>query len=275
MRLVNRYPLLSFFALSYFFSWLIGIPQLLSARGFITTHIPEAVEALAAFGPFAAAVVVLWACGDHSGLVDLFSSLRAWRVRARWVIFVCLSPFVVMLAAVSLTDGPGALMVESVAAELLTAAALFDLLIISGLVQGLGEEPGWRGFALPVLRTRFGPLLASLALFPVWLFWHLPFFLARPEFQFGAWIGFSAGILAASVWCTFMYDATRSVFMLVLWHALINITRGIALAVSTEAFLAFGQVVLAVAVVIVIYWLVKRPPTYNDPGGDRQQAQTQ
>ncbi|MDP7092848.1 MAG: CPBP family intramembrane metalloprotease [Gammaproteobacteria bacterium] len=246
----------------------------MSARGIVGLHIPEAVEALAAFGPFAAAIAVLLVCGDRRGIDNLFDSLRAWRVSSRWFTFACVSPFAVMFVALALTDGTEALFSEHLAAELLTGSALFELLIVSGLAQGLGEEPGWRGFALPVLRKRFGPLLASLVIFPVWLCWHLPFFLARPEFQLGAWIGFSMGILAAAVWCTFIYDATRSVLMLVLWHALINITRAVALAVSMEAFLAFGQVVFTVAAIIVIYWLITRPPTYNEPGGDNPRQQT-
>jgi flagellar biogenesis protein FliO len=43
---------------------------------------------------------------------------------------------------------------------------------------------------------------------------------------------------------------------------LINITRGMAMAVSTAAFLAFGQLVLGVALVIVVIWAVRRPGRY-------------
>src|SRR5947199_3415499 len=46
---------------------------------------------------------------------------------------------------------------------------IFILLFI-----GLGEEPGWRGFALPHLQARFSPFLASLVLALVWAIWHLP-----------------------------------------------------------------------------------------------------
>jgi membrane protease YdiL (CAAX protease family) len=40
----------------------------------------------------------------------------------------------------------------------------------------LFEEPGWRGFALPRLESRFGPARGSLLLGTVWATWHLPFF---------------------------------------------------------------------------------------------------
>ncbi|MEE4186776.1 MAG: CPBP family intramembrane glutamic endopeptidase [Gammaproteobacteria bacterium] len=260
-QFVKRSPLLSYFLLAYGFTWSLAVPLLLTKRGFIDAHIPHGLEAVAAFGPCVAALVVLGLTRGRAGIAELGQSLQRWRVPFIWLAFVLLSPLAVLVAALMARGSLDAVVNGQLLAGL-AGGALAELIIIGGLAQGFGEEPGWRGFALPHLRSRFGPLPATLMLFPIWLFWHLPMFLSRPEFNLGAFIGFSAGIFSAAVWCTAIYDATRSVLMAALWHALINIARGLALAVSTAAFLVFGQLVLAIAIVIVVVWVVQRPGRY-------------
>jgi membrane protease YdiL (CAAX protease family) len=256
---IFRFPTLSFFLLAYAFTWSIEVPLMLAERGLISWQIPHGVEGFAAFGPFVAALVCSYTLFGRQGVERLLRSCINWRVSRPWLCFVLLSPFAVLLIALLLTPAtqePGS--TERISA-FISSAAFLELIIFGSLFQGLGEEPGWRGFALPQLRERYGSLAATLLLFPVWLCWHLPAFLSRPEFNFGAWLGFSLGILSAAIWLTLIYDATRSVLMAILWHLLINLTRGIALAVSMSAFLMFGQVVAVFALLVVCYWLIKKP----------------
>jgi membrane protease YdiL (CAAX protease family) len=262
MSLLNRYPLTSYYCLAYLFTWAIEVPMLLAVRGYIDIHLPVALEAVAAFGPFAAAMLVVRQAYGSAAARDLLRSLVNWRVPAVWMAFAILSPFAVLLTSLLITGETGKLFSGELSRSLVTSGKMFELVVLGGVLRGIGEEPGWRGFALPILRRRAGPLLATFALFPVWLCWHLPSFLMRPEFAWSAWFGFAAGILSAAVWCSFIYDATRSVLVLVLWHALINICRGFAMAASGSAFMAFAQVVLVVAVLVIIYWLARRPGPY-------------
>jgi len=121
------------------------------------------------------------------------------------------------------------------------------------------------GIVTSRLRSKRGPLSATLILWPVWVFWHLPSFLARPEFELPQFFGFALGILAAAIWLTWIWNATQSVLLAVVWHTTVNIARGIAQAMSMTLFLAMSNAVLSGALIIVVYWLIKRPgPLNND-----------
>ena len=52
----------------------------------------------------------------------------------------------------------------------------------------LGEEPGWRGYALPRLQTLLGPVRSSLVLGLLWTGWHLPLLLYQGWTSSPLWI---------------------------------------------------------------------------------------
>jgi membrane protease YdiL (CAAX protease family) len=252
---LKRHPLLSYFVLAYLLTWIIEVPLMLDTRGVLSLHLPSWMEALAAFGPFVAALIVLGVWQGEAGLRQLFESLFRWQVSGIWWLVTLIFPFVIMLAALAITGAADRLFSGELLRGLWVEGRLFEVVLLGGVLRGLGEEPGWRGLALPVLRRLHSPLIATLLLWPVWACWHLPSFLMRPEFALGAWFGFSLGILAATVFLTFLYDQTRSVLLAVIWHALINIARTIAGAASQDAFFAFAQLMMLTGTVIILYWI--------------------
>src|SRR5438046_8834702 len=104
--------------------------------------------------------------------------------------------------------------------SLLPSLVLFVYVFFLG--GPLGEEPGWRGFALPRLQRRYGPLVGSLILGTIWAFWHLPLFWAP------AWnlpptilniVMFVVAAIAFTIVMTWVFNNTRgSLFMAVLVH---------------------------------------------------------
>ncbi len=251
----------SYVLLAYGLTWLVMLPWVLVQRGLLDLELPDHWEVLAAFGPFLAALFVSWRVGGSAGARDLFAGLTRWRVAPRWRAMTLLSPLVILVlaAAAAVLSGSPLGLARLQSLSWLSVAGLFDLVIAGALLQSLGEEPGWRGFMLPRLRARYGPLASTAVLAPVWILWHLPAFLGRPEFGAVQLVGLALGLAAAAAWLTLIYDATGSLLMAVLWHALINVARGIALAISSTCFVAFSSVVLASGVAIAGYWLLKRP----------------
>jgi membrane protease YdiL (CAAX protease family) len=95
------------------------------------------------------------------------------------------------------------------------------------IFTGMGEEPGWRGFALPRLQDRHGPLLATAVLAVVWASWHLP------NVLFGGWTGLSFSLwlvqtLASAFIYTWVYNRTGgSILLAALLHGAINGSSGL------------------------------------------------
>jgi len=92
-------------------------------------------------------------------------------------------------------------------------------------------------------------------LFPLWLLWHLPIFLSREGLGVTQFAAFAAGIFAATIFLTVIYEYTRSIAAAIVWHALINATRGLALGVSVFTFLVFGAVVAIGALLLACFVL--------------------
>ena len=255
MRLLRIYPLFSFVILAYVIASLLMLPLALSKHGLIGIHIADEWEALAAFAPVVAALCVLRATDNSTALRALWASFKHWRIGTiEWSVVVG-SPLVfltIALASVTIVAGsvPSLQVPDESMSELIRY--VIDLVIVTSLLQSLGEEPGWRGFLLPQLRRRLNPLTATLVLYPIWLLWHLPMVLSRPEFSLAQFGGFALGILSASIWLTAIYERTRSLLAAIVWHALLNVTRGVALAASTSAFLAYGLSVTVSALIIAL-----------------------
>lgn len=264
-------PVLAFLLIAYGWTWLLALPLLAQRRGVLDLGLPEAWEAVTAFGPLVAALVV----GGAAGRRAILASLRHWRVGVGWLAFCCLSPLLLLaiaIVAVRIATGVWPDTARLASGELASLVGVLDLVLIAGLAQGLGEEPGWRGWLLPRLRQRYRPLAATLALFPLWLFWHLLAFLGRPEFGVAQFAAFSLGILAAAIWLTFIWEGTGSVLMAVAWHAFINVARNTALETSMPLFLTISTMVLIGAVLIVVWWTVARSRQSRRHHGPAQPA---
>jgi len=142
----------------------------------------SAAALLGTFGPsFAAALVTR---SDRAGRADLRARTVAWQAPIHVYATALLVPPVVAEASARvagrLLDRPGGSSPRALARTLAFASS-------AGLLGGpVGEEPGWRGFALPRVEARLGRPGGSLVLGLLWGAWHLPLLIAVPEQRLGA-----------------------------------------------------------------------------------------
>ena len=120
--------------------------------------------------------------------------------------------------------------------------SLFLFSIFPG--SAMGEEIGWRGYALPRLQTGRSALAASLIVGAIWGTYHLPLFLiGSPVRPLGLFLPFALSCVIISTFYTWMYNGTGgSLFIAVLLHASTNLPL-------TIVYAAFGERV------IPVFWL--------------------
>ena len=171
--LLARHPLVFFFLIAFAGTWLVELLYMLSADGagllpFRLPLLPVGIWiALSVFlGPFLSAFIMTGVTEGRAGIGRLLRRIVRWRVGIRWYLFALIGiPVILVLSAIVLLLGNLAsfqgLSSTMALGYLLTFAPVFFL------GGPLGEEPGWRGFALPRLQSLHGPLLGSLILGPL------------------------------------------------------------------------------------------------------------
>ena len=228
--LLARHPLVFFFVIAYAGAWLVEVPLALSqtGTGLLPFTIPRPVLALsiaaATFtGPTLSAFIMTYATEGKAGMRRLLRRYVLWRVNLRWYLFVLLViPAIEVLGTIVL---PGAL--ASYQPLTLSVVLSYPVAFISTFVLGgpLGEEPGWRGFALSRLQSTHGPLVGSVILGVLWACWHLPLFWS------GVWtpptipniVMFVLMITALTTIMTWVFNnANGSLLITMLMHASFN-----------------------------------------------------
>jgi uncharacterized protein len=162
--LIRRYPLPAFFVLAFALTW---------------ATIPVGV--FMAAGPLLAALVVTAVVDGRRGLRELGSRVLRWRVNWRWYAAAIFIPLAAVMASGGLNVAFGA--VESPVRDLEISALvlMFALRLVVPVFSPIGEEPGWRGFALPRLLADRSPFGATLILAPIVALWHVPLIFIASE----------------------------------------------------------------------------------------------
>jgi membrane protease YdiL (CAAX protease family) len=246
--------LVAFFVLAYGLSWAVEIPLALRAQGLISVPIPWSLHYLAAYGPLLAAIIVTGINSGRDGLRELFGRVFKWRVRPVWWL-VALAPLVLYaLLAVSLRFAQGQWPNLAALGQIdflpnLGVGALF----VWFLTFGLGEETGWRGFALPRLQRGRTALSATVILWVFWALWHLPLFFYL--YDATVIVGLLVGLLAGAITFTWLYNSTGgSVLLVAVWHAAFNFVTGCVACKTGVAAAVVSTLVMVWAVVVVVWF---------------------
>jgi membrane protease YdiL (CAAX protease family) len=166
-EVAEKHSLIAFFVLAYLLTWWIyPLLKFLPLLGFFGL-----------FGPALAAIIMAAVTGGTAGVKALLSRVVRWRVGFPWYAIALGLPTLLALTTAAL----GYLLGTS---EFIEPGALTPVELVL-FVLVVGEELGWRGYALPMLLEKRSALTASVILGALWGLWHLPTFLVPGTPQYG------------------------------------------------------------------------------------------
>lgn len=266
--MIKKYALVIFFLLAYLFTWSNWLPQALTSRGIASIQVPGFLSLLAGYGPALAAIIVASLAYGRQGLRELFGRLLRWRVGFQWYLIALFLPVFITVLALSINNLTGGIPPDFSAAGFPFGPAetpLWQKILILVLIftlgfDGLGEELGWRGFALPRLLERYSPLISSLILGALWAVWHFPYALTEGTFLSEVplhW--FLINLLAVSIIYTWIFINTNgSLLPVLLFHATGNITSNllpILPPAATDLRIYYFTIAINCMIAILVYFL--------------------
>jgi uncharacterized protein len=203
-NLLRRYQIAAFFMLAF----------ALTCAAFIPWYAGNAEDIpWFTFGPFAAALILSALTGGWPAVKGLLAKIVHWRVGILWYLVALGLPLAIQLVAILLNPLFGS--PAPAWSNIPPVLDVIPMVLLFAVFSGpLGEEPGWRGFALPRLLSRYPALTASLILGVVWAAWHIPLLLVGDLTVYGT----VNAVLAAIVF-TWVYQNTGgSVLIPILMH---------------------------------------------------------
>lgn len=239
---LRRRPLLTYFVLAFALSWLFWIPMASLPQSSIQFFILKRVGNI---WPSVVAIALTGLFTGRAGLREMFDRLVRVRVPAIWYAVTLLLYQLLQLVA---AGAPGLFGLARIAFPGVGPLDVFGAL----LWASLGEEFGWRGFALPRMQGRQSALAASLLLGVIWGFWHLPLKIAEgnslPIFLWFVLVG----PLPNSVLMAWIYNnAEGSLFLMILFHVMIDLTMVTGNSIASAVL--YGVLIWAIVAAVVVF----------------------
>ena len=165
---LKNHRLLAFFVLAYAIAW--------SSWPLYAAGLMPRVEFLPV-APLAAAVIVIALTEGRRGFRAWARRLARWRVGWVWYAVALLLPALLVLVTGYINIALGASAPRLTDLSWSGLLTVFAVRLVNPMDGPLGEEPGFRGYALPLLQATRPPLRSAAILGVLVAFWHLPLIL--------------------------------------------------------------------------------------------------
>ena len=275
MKISIKKPVILYFILAIGITWLFWIPTILISltngyflpsilsfnqlitEGFVDGFHPIIfiLNQFGVYGPLVAGLIMTFMTHKKEGLNDLFKRIGKVGIHVKWYGIIIALPIIIFLLGALLSFADLSNLFNPGMSGILILLMFINTFLTSGF-----EEPGWRGFALPELQKSNNANQSSLIVGFVWAIWHFPFliYLYLFQFSFGIYltilslVGYIASTMGVSIIYTWLYNNTKSIFLMILLHTLLNFIPQIMLGGVTDSAGGVFTALITWAIAIIL-----------------------
>ncbi len=248
-------PLILFFIIAFLLAWAVMALPVAQHFGVLSAELQlEILLIIGSWMPNIAAFIVLGFIIKRKGNIKaLLRGWLKWNMHPGWYL-LALSPILFGFITIIIYQ---LIYSYSPYTELFADPAQFiGLLILITITGAMGEELGWRGFALPRLQLRMNALNASIILGIIWALWHLPLWFAGLGFEaIPYWAYMLIGVSFSVMVTAACNSSGGSLLIATLFHLFLNVAVNM---IENEAFPILAMIFVISAISIIAYFGPKK-----------------
>jgi len=250
----DRINLRRYFLFTYLFFWVfIGIIGFLLSRD-LSPNIMTILQNLSAWSPTIVFFIMFRKIHPHKSLKNYLKNSFSQKIKMRELLSPLILQLLVLAFAViayyTLFKKPLHTM------TFLPASSLLSILFLNLTSGAMGEELGWRRYALNMLKTKYSQVTSGIIVGIVWGLWHLPLML------FSGYSGgdliiymitFMVAIISFSIVMTFFYERTKNLLIAMWMHFWFNFLLKLVLIdiLPLLTFISLGYIILAIGLIVL------------------------
>ncbi|MCX8132225.1 MAG: CPBP family intramembrane metalloprotease [Clostridia bacterium] len=247
-------PVIKFFMLTYLIFWVLFI----LTGGIIMLNGPKLIQnimpIICSWSPSFAFLVLYKRLYPDLALREFLKEQFFSAVKIPVLVAIAFIYIIIFLANIFSYS----IMTNIPISSVVTASSTVIILgFFNQLIRGpLGEELGWRGYALNELQKRFSPVFSAVIIGAVWGFWHTPLWFVASGYSGDKLIQYIAlfmvCIISTSIIITAFYNLNRNLLIPIIIHQLFNFFISIIKLDTLQIFYFIAPVYLVFAVLLVI-----------------------
>jgi len=219
--IAKKHPVALFFILAYALGWVMVTPRILFWLGVVRFNVPDWWVAASFYAPAIAGLCMQWLTQQNLKVFRVYESL------GRLVLGLVIGAFLVLVCNPSVA----ALLAERTPLHTLDwriflSLSAYHFYLLEPLTP-IGQEIGWRGYALPRLQNRFGPIWASVLVGLMWAGFMLPALSLVQMWPVRGVLVYAIALIALSIEMTFAMNLSgSSIIVAVAMNALASAQSG-------------------------------------------------